>query len=110
MRLNDRFSGPLTGLPHPHRKVIANSVVRGRVVENQTDAATAIAYALWMGRWCKWIAIVFAVVGLAQIVTSAILRDWFQLGLGALFVGLGAFYGWMLARLRRSVSLNEAIA
>jgi hypothetical protein len=63
-----------------------------------------------MGRWCKWIAIVFAVVGLAQIVTSAILRDWFQLGLGALFVGLGAFYGWMLARLRRSVSLNEAIA
>ena len=47
---------------------------------------------------------------LAQILVDTNLRDWFGLGLGVLFVRLGAFYGWMLARLHRSVSLNEGIA
>jgi hypothetical protein len=110
VRLNDRFSGPLTVIPHPHRKVIANSVVRGQRVENQDDAAVAIAYATWQERRYKWLAIALIVVGLAQIVLDAIVRNWIQVGVGVLILGAGTVFGWTVIRMRRSISLNEAVA
>jgi len=110
VRLYDWFAGPLKVVPNPHRRVIANGVVRGRAVEDQTDAPVAIAYALWWGRWNKWAAIAFTVIGLTQIVLTAILRNWFQFGTAVIFVGIGALYAWTWVRIRRSVPLNEAIA
>jgi hypothetical protein len=110
VRLNDRFSGPLTVIPHPQRKVVANSVVRGRAVENPDDAAVAIAWATWQARRYRWLAIGLVVVGLAQIVLDAIVRNWFQLGIGVLILGAGMVFGWTVIRMRRSISLNEAVA
>jgi hypothetical protein len=110
VRLNDRFSGPLAVIPHPQRKVIANSVVRGRAVVNPDDAAIAIAWATWQERRYRWLAIALVVVGLAQSVLDAIVRNWFQLGLGVLILGAGTMFGWTVTRMRRSISLNEAVA
>jgi TM2 domain-containing membrane protein YozV len=110
VRMNDRFSGPLTAIPHPHRNVIANSVVRGQRVENQDDAAVAIAYAQWQARRFKWFAIALVVLGLVQIVLDAIVRNWVQLGVGVITLGVAMLFGWFVMRLRRSISLNEGIA
>jgi len=108
--LNDRFSGPLAGIPYPHRKVIAYSVLQGRTVQNHADAGTAVAYAHWVGRWYRWVAPTFALLGVLSIVAGALSAMWLNFAVGFVLVGFAGMYSWYMVRVRRSVSLNEAIA
>lgn len=68
----------------------------------------AIAYAQWLMRRYGWAAIAFGVLGVLDVVAGAVTSQWFNVVLGAGFIGVGAVYGLVRTRARRSVALNQA--
>jgi hypothetical protein len=98
-------SGPLTG--NPHGKLIAKAVLRGQRVQDGTDAGIAVAYGHWFERRCLIALVLFALLGLVNLVLVVIHPKGSGIATTSSLLIFFVLYGFIWLRTRRSIQLNN---
>jgi hypothetical protein len=84
-------SGALDDIPSSDRKIIRDSVQRGRPVSNPLYAGAAVKYGRWLLRIYTQTAIVMAAFGVVVVLALIISRQFYATSLFPLVIGLITF-------------------
>jgi hypothetical protein len=99
----------LKALPARERNAVSRSARRGTAVGDPSLAMVAVEYARRWGRFNGWLGGVSLFLGVASLITGAIVHDWIKLAYGLFLSAVSLMWFYNAVRAKRSIPLNQAL-
>ncbi|HEV7526061.1 MAG TPA: hypothetical protein VGP92_13910 [Acidimicrobiia bacterium] len=96
-------------LPRAEKRAIMKSVRRGKRVDDPERARMAVEYAVNWARWCRWMAGLYSLLAVGNVVLAVVEPSWYRFVLAALWVIIAPAHFYNGFRAKRSIPLNQAI-